>query len=301
MLYLREIKEGKKPETFLDDITVTSKIDKAELWSHIQYEFGDMEVLPPTVAMFTTAVKGFFKHWNPKIEELAKTLEYEYDPLRDYYANSDLNSERDVNRDYTSDINRDYKSDVNRDYTSNIERDYTSDFKQDDKAQEKYDDDTTLNRTYSEDVSTNSRQNLRVSAYNQEYAEETEKDWGRVPNYDGRDLTLEAGEKNTTGNENTVGTDDSTTDNTLNRVTKTTDNEVRDTTDNEVKNTKDNEVKNTKDNEVTDDDYKSHKVSYGTSRHAYQDLILKQREVVQFDLCRWIMNKWSQELMIAVW
>lgn len=253
MLYLREIKDGKKPETFLDDITVTSKVDKAELWSHIQYEFGDMEVLPPTVAMFTTAVKGFFKHWNPKIEELAKTLEYEYDPLRDYYANSDLNSERDVNRDYTSD------------------------FTQDDKAQEKYDDDTTLNRTYEEDVSTNSRQNLRVSAYNQEYAEETDKDWGRVPNYDGRDLTLEAGEKHTTGTENTVGTDDSTTDNTLNRVTNTTD------------------------NEVTDDDYKSHKVSYGTSRHAYQDLILKQREVVQFDLCRWIMNKWSQELMIAVW
>ncbi len=329
MLYLREVNEGKKPETFLDDVDVTKSIDKKELWNHIQYEFGDMELLPTTVSMFKLATRGFFKHWNPIIDELKKTLEYEYDPLRDWYTNSDLNSERDIGRGYTRAFTQNEKvdRDTGRNETVNqnisgkevldkgVEETRSHNETENATSKETLVESTGEKRTYHETQDVEGRENVRVSAYNQEYAQETEKNWGQVPNYDGRDLTLTSNNKTTDGNENKDGTKNDTTDTTNTKTTKVSE-ENSENTDSTTTTTEDlnrstgeigtedvstDTTSNTTDSETTDDDYKSHKQSYGTTRHTYQSLIEEQRKVVQFDLCKWIMDKWSQEIMIAIW
>lgn len=76
--------EIKNPgKEYFDDIVIATNasLNKSTLLNYLIFEFADMEILDDDSWFFHERIKNFFEvhRWN--IDELAKTLEYEYDPL----------------------------------------------------------------------------------------------------------------------------------------------------------------------------------------------------------------------------
>lgn len=90
---------------YMDDITVSTNaiVDKDILFNYLQMEYLDMEVIDDDTWFFHERVKNFFDihRWN--IDELAKTLEYKYEPLE--------NGKWKKRRDLTDNKNRDMLDD----------------------------------------------------------------------------------------------------------------------------------------------------------------------------------------------
>lgn len=380
-------------DQFLDDIEVSPEVDKEEIWDHIIYEYGEMEVLIPNSSLFHKAVQNFFKHWNPIITELGKTRRYEYEPLRDFFDQHTLDSTKQQDTTYGStEIGKTTYEDTvnagtegtenickksNEDVTDNIETDRTLDTSNNSNKTENTNSTETSNEyisTSSTDKTTNSKttssnetsantettedngtrttntsgkENVRVAAFNQTAQDESEENWGLIGNYDGRDLTYNRNNttENTTDNktvtdngtketteevtenntketltgqqtdamknlgqvvtEELIETGKETENETENRTTETTASSDEDRTYTENRASKDNSTTDTTKNrnDVTADSTATKQtfLETGTKRTTYQELIEKQRRVVQFDLCRWILKKWSAELMIGVW
>lgn len=78
---LWEIATGKAGTTYLEDCHIPESVSKVHLWDYLMFEFMDLRVVDSNSQFFHERVKNFFEVHYFNIDELLKTLEYEYDPL----------------------------------------------------------------------------------------------------------------------------------------------------------------------------------------------------------------------------
>lgn len=78
---LWEIATGKKGEDYLADCNINADVDVTDLWDYLMFEYEDMGVIDSNSQRFHERVKNFFEVHKWNIDELLKTLEYEYEPL----------------------------------------------------------------------------------------------------------------------------------------------------------------------------------------------------------------------------
>lgn len=78
---LWEIATENEGVTYLDDCDILADIGVRELWDFLMFQFEDMGVIDSNSQRFHERVKNFFAIHKWNIEELYKTLNYEYEPL----------------------------------------------------------------------------------------------------------------------------------------------------------------------------------------------------------------------------
>lgn len=70
-------------EDFWIGVEVPKVIDRQELIDYLLYEYGELETVDNHSGHFRNHIKNFFKIHKWNIEKLAKTLEFEYNPIED--------------------------------------------------------------------------------------------------------------------------------------------------------------------------------------------------------------------------
>lgn len=130
--------ELKNPNTeYLDGIDICSYpiVDKQVLWNYLLLEYMDMSVVINDTYLFREEVKNFFQihRWN--IDELAKTLEYEYDPLTNNKWTKVRGVDEEKNTDYEEDTINDHNyNESGRHYIQDVN--YVSAFNEDESPQQ---------------------------------------------------------------------------------------------------------------------------------------------------------------------
>lgn len=123
---LWEIATGIPGTDYLNDCAISDKISKPDLWDYLMFEFMDMSVVDSDSRFFHERVKNFFAIHKWNIDELLKSLDYEYDPLNNthwkqnevsdehYTRDRDDNWQRDETIDKTDDWDRQYDEKGNK-------------------------------------------------------------------------------------------------------------------------------------------------------------------------------------------
>lgn len=117
---LWEIATGKQGTEYLNDCEINADIDRDALWDYLMFEFMDMKIIDSDSQFFHERVKNFFKIHKWNIDELVKTLSYEYEPL----DNTRWKQEEDVTEHNTRDRDDNWQRDEKIATNDNWQRDY---------------------------------------------------------------------------------------------------------------------------------------------------------------------------------
>lgn len=237
-------------------------IDRETLFDFLIDECGTFQPIWGDSERFREEILIFFltHMWN--IEELAKTMLYEYDPLTNRNWSEDVISEDTGVKNTETDT---HTTDVG---TKNTEKD------------------THLSET--NDITTKSTENMQnvhyVSAYNQNESPQIigyTESGNPIYKYDDVEEWRESTSITRNGTENDTKVNDTNTTG-----------EERSTNSGDKNVTGEENTKNTGVTNIT------HKGNDGTM---YQEYIKKQRQVVEFNLYKWICNHFADECFSHIW